>query len=104
MQIQNSIWLIYWRLKRRKTCTRPLSRNLLELLVAHVRSVDLGRFRFAVRFSGAPGQLVVTEMSSNLVEWIPFSTNFVSSAGQVQFVVPLTSEGSSKARFFRTRW
>jgi hypothetical protein len=58
---------------------------------------------FALRFSGAPGQLVVTEVSSNLVDWIPFSTNFVSSTGQMEFVVPVP-EGSNKARFFRTRW
>src|SRR6266542_3645410 len=67
---------------------------------APANSPTVSSTQFQVRFSGAPGARYVVEGSGDLKEWIPVSTNTVSSAGYLDFVD--VQVGEFPHRFYRT--
>src|SRR6266545_4647100 len=67
---------------------------------APANSPTVSSTQFQVRFSGAPGARHVVEGSGDLKEWIPVSTNTVSSAGYLDFVD--VQVGEFPHRFYRT--
>src|SRR6266545_389453 len=67
---------------------------------APANSPTVSSTQFQGRFSGAPGARHVVEGSGDLKEWIPVSTNTVSSAGYLDFVD--VQVGEFPHRFYRT--
>ncbi len=57
--------------------------------------------QFGCTIRAAPGQAVVMEAFSNLVNWIPIQSNLATSSGEILFSDP--ESGLLPHRFYRAR-